>query len=64
MTQKLKPCPFCGGEAEFERTGTPRQSCIVTCTECGCRLESGETGELSGISWNTRVLDESSEEGG
>lgn len=51
---KLKPCPFCGGEAEFERLGTNRQSCIVCCTNCGARLESNETFS-SGESWNTRV---------
>lgn len=49
----LKPCPFCGGIAEFERMGTPRQSCIIACTDCGCRLETGETW-ASGIAWNER----------
>lgn len=51
----LAPCPFCGGEAHFERTGTPRQSCIVACTECGARLETGETWEHSGKAWNRRA---------
>jgi len=55
--ESLKPCPFCGGEAEFEREGTSRQSCIVSCTECGCRLESNETHD-SGDSWNTRTCDD------
>lgn len=50
----LLPCPFCGGAAEFERRGTGRQSCIVACTDCGCRLETGETWN-SGRQWNTRV---------
>ncbi len=50
----LKPCPFCGGPASFERLGTHRQSCIVTCDDCGCRLESGDVGERSGASWNIR----------
>ncbi len=51
---KLLPCPFCGGEAEIEREGTGRQSCIVSCLNCGCHLESGETFN-SGSRWNTRV---------
>ncbi len=54
MAEKLKPCPFCGGEAEFERTGTRRQSAIVACTNCGCRLESSDEDERSHVSWNRR----------
>jgi hypothetical protein len=53
MTE-LEPCPFCGGEAEFERMGDHRQSCIVACQDCGCRLETGETWNC-GQSWNTRT---------
>ena len=50
----LKPCPFCGGNAEFEREGNSRHSCIVVCTYCGARHESGDTLD-SGSSWNRRV---------
>lgn len=53
----LKQCPFCGGEAEFERVGTVRMSTIVTCTECGSTLESGEIGESAGTRWNDRECD-------
>ncbi len=49
----LKPCPFCGGEAEIERYGTQRQSCIIVCDDCGCRLEVNETFSC-GDSWNNR----------
>ena len=52
----LKPCPFCGGEAVFERLGNSRQSCIVTCTECGATLESNETFNC-GNQWNHRAND-------
>ena len=51
----LKPCPFCGGSASFERVGTGRVSAIVSCDDCGARVESGDTGESSGASWNRRV---------
>lgn len=51
---KLDPCPFCGGEASFERLGTNRQSCIINCENCGCRLETGESGESCGEQWNRR----------
>jgi Lar family restriction alleviation protein len=50
----LLPCPFCGHKAEFEREGTARHSCIVACTSCGARHESGDTWN-SGASWNRRV---------
>ena len=54
----LAPCPFCGGEATLDhdgaRRGTPRQSCIVVCTQCGCCLESSDEGDDSGRSWNQR----------
>lgn len=57
MSVALAPCPFCGDVAEFERTGTRRQSCIVQCTECGTRHESSDEGERSGTSWNRRAAD-------
>ena len=50
----LKPCPFCGGAAEFERLGTGRVSCIVVCSDCGARHESSDSGAASGASWNRR----------
>ena len=49
----LAPCPFCGGVATFIRKGTVRQSCIVECMNCGCRLETGEVCNC-GFAWNTR----------
>jgi Lar family restriction alleviation protein len=52
--EKLKPCPFCGGEPSFERLGTHRQSCIIQCTHCGCRLETSEENALCGRQWNER----------
>lgn len=55
MSEELKPCPFCGGKAYFERHGTPRQSCIIECGSCGCRLESSEEGSRCGSMWNRRA---------
>ena len=54
----LKPCPFCGGEAELLRNGTARQSRIVQCTDCGCRLESGDVDGMTPddrMAWNVRA---------
>ena len=53
--QELLPCPFCGGDAGFERTGNRRRSCVVICLDCGCRHESPDEGPRSGTSWNTRI---------
>ncbi len=50
----LRPCPFCGNEdVEVEREGNSRQSCIVICGWCGCRMESNENG--AGDAWNRRT---------
>lgn len=53
---ELLPCPFpiCGGKAYFERRGTGRQSCIIACEDCGCRLETNEAGDSCGSAWNYR----------
>lgn len=50
----LLKCPFCNGDAAFGREGTSRQSCIINCSDCGCRLESNETWN-SGKQWNERA---------
>ena len=56
MSADLKPCPFCGAKAEIERVGTLRHSTIYNCTDCGCRLETGEEW-AHGQDWNTRAPD-------
>jgi len=50
--EELKPCPFCGGEADVVQFGSSRRSAIVECTDCGCTLESNEIG--FGHFWNER----------
>lgn len=55
---ELKTCPFCGGDAEVVRCGTPRQSSQIGCTQCNCRLESSGQGLRSGDAWNTRDIPE------
>jgi len=57
MSDELLSCPFCGGEAEYERKGDHRQSCIVVCVDCGARHESGDRDFYQGRSWNTRATD-------
>lgn len=59
MNENLKPCPFCGGEAEIERRGTHRQSMIIVCQECGARVESGDVMGMTPperYQWNMRKV--------
>jgi len=59
-TPELLPCPFCGAEAEIERRGSQRASMIIACTNCGCRVESGDVVGLTEpkvYRWNRRAHD-------
>lgn len=54
MSEELKPCPFCGGEALFETYGGT--ACAVVCQTCGCgtptmRLDDGM---IAADLWNRR----------
>jgi len=54
MSEKLLPCPFCGGEAEIERLEDPT-IWFVDCSQCKCQLdETYETKEDVIEAWNTR----------
>ena len=53
MTDKLKPCPFCGGEAFEYYSGSQLEFCEVVCKECGCRSKR-KTEEEAIASWNNR----------
>ncbi len=66
MSNKLKPCPFCGGEAELSMHFWASPTTVVTyyavCTKCSCRMQhSGyndeETREDIIEAWNRRVDD-------
>ena len=55
MSVELKPCPFCGGEAEFETYGDT--ACAVTCRKCRCGTPtvSLNDGERAVEAWNRRA---------
>lgn len=54
MSERLKPCPFCGGEAELikPRLETPW---TVECKKCGCILFTEYECQRKAIAaWNRR----------
>ena len=59
MTDKLKPCPFCGNEAEFNSDEFGEGVC---CKSCGATLHNGVYGEqgrkLASADWNTRPIED------
>ena len=58
MTEKLKTCPFCGGEAEFNSDEFGEGVC---CKSCGASLSNGVYGEkgrkLASADWNSRPIE-------
>lgn len=41
MTEQLKPCPFCGGEAKVDKYKSKYITEVyVMCTECFCKTDS------------------------
>lgn len=59
MTEKLKPCPFCGSEAEFNSDEFGEG---VYCKSCGATLRNGVYGEygrkLASAEWNARPIED------
>lgn len=63
-TEELKPCPFCGGKAEFRHvsgirhpwSGVQANALAVTinCTRCGATLPSSMSQERVTAAWNRR----------
>ena len=59
MTEtKLKPCPFCGSEAEFNSDEFGEGVC---CKSCGATIHNGVYGEygrkLASADWNSRPIE-------
>jgi len=66
MTEKLKKCPFCGGEAQdYEVTDYPKEFSkrySVICNYCGAQITTIYQQRTQAIHvWNTRVQEASDE---
>ncbi|MDD4566193.1 MAG: Lar family restriction alleviation protein [Eubacteriales bacterium] len=63
MSEKLKPCPFCGGEAIIETFPDPSEKTkwnepyYVACKGCGTYKNDFATEELAMADWNRRSAD-------
>lgn len=53
MTDELKRCPFCGGEAEMREGSSTRP--YVRCKVCGCRTGSSKYRSAVKSAWNVRA---------
>ena len=59
MTEKLKPCPFCGGEATWAAdTSWGKITYSIYCSECDIETRQFKTKEEVRSAWNRRVNDE------
>lgn len=58
MTEKLKRCPFCGSEAEFNSDEFSEGVC---CKSCGATIHNGVYGEegrkFASADWNSRPIE-------
>jgi Lar family restriction alleviation protein len=64
MSEALKPCPFCGGEARVVSYGDPHESpplVVVMCDECEATTGDGIARESAIAAWNLRGSPEQEE---
>ena len=58
MTQKLKPCPFCGEKEDIEVFWYSPSSVSVSCSHCNCYGPYKEIPEFAIKAWNRRAGEE------
>lgn len=62
MTEPLKPCPFCDGDATlgaWSAVGSDESTYEVTCVGCGASSYACSTPQEAAERWNLRVDEES-----
>ncbi len=59
MSEKLKPCPFCGGEASMSigRNGENEQLMYVECVSCAGMANMCRYRAEAVTAWNTRATE-------
>lgn len=57
MTDKLKPCPFCGGEAEHIKTHLYGKVSghFIACKKCECQIKIFSSKQNAEKAWNRRA---------
>lgn len=55
MSDKLKPCPFCGNVAAIWRD-EKRGICTIFCTDCNAEIKLCFSRQAAIDAWNNRVL--------
>ena len=50
----LKPCPFCGGRADWWETESDTHRFQIVCVECFCGTDECVSEEVALKRWNTR----------
>ena len=50
----LKPCPFCGGRADWWETESDTHRFQIVCVECCCGTDECVTEEVALKRWNAR----------
>ena len=56
MSETLKPCPFCGGQAMITPVDAGFVKYTVFCSNCGVTFAAYPTEEEAATVWNTRHI--------
>ena len=59
MSKKLKPCPFCGGEAFYIKImGNYEKPHEIYCSKCDGAITEGRSEKQVVTNWNTRPIED------
>jgi len=64
MTEELKPCPFCGEDAEipdYRTSGLRTVEWFIQCQRCPAVIECCDTEKEAVKAWNARAKGESND---
>lgn len=65
MSEKLKPCPFCGGNASIYEVSNDEENFVgymVSCDDCDCGTTVFNVRDIAVQSWNKRIAHEHEKE--